>query len=112
MSLFDVTETVQHAAFQAGATDAYGNPVDAWATPVGVDILAFDPGTTDEPFLSGHDRVVTSPTLYLPPGVVFNPRDQVTARGVLYEVDGVTRQWSHLLLEPAGGVVTLRRVEG
>lgn len=84
-----ISEFVLREAFSAGAEDAYGNPTETWGPPVSVGIYAFNPGTTSEPFLPGHDRVVTQPAIYAPEGTVFNPRDRVTARGVVYEVDGV-----------------------
>lgn len=110
--LFTPSETVAYAAFQSGTEDAHGNPVESWADPVDVDVLAFDPGSTSEPRLPGQDRVVIEPTLYVPTDVVMGSRDRVTARGLLYEVDGATREWSHPELSPSGNVITLRRVEG
>lgn len=110
--LFTITETVQHEAFQAGATDAHGNPVESWAPAVAVGIYAFDPGSTAEPREPGHDRVIVEPTLYMPSPVVLGARDRVTARGLLYEVEGGTREWRHPSLGPSGNVATLRRVEG
>src|SRR5690606_32904331 len=108
-----LSESVLWAAFQAGAEDAYGNPVEAWATAVSVGIYAFNPGTTSEPFLPGHDRVITKPAIYAPTGTSFGPRDRVTVRGVLYEVDGVTLDYRNPYDALMDGVqVNLKAVEG
>lgn len=85
-----ISEYVQLEAYADGVTDAHGNPVEGWGEPSEVGIYAFNPGTTGEPFLAGHDRVITQPAIYVPSGVVFHSRDRVTVRGVVYEVDGVT----------------------
>ena len=90
-----ISEYVTRAAYVAGSVDAHGNPVASWATPVSVGVYAFNPGSTSETHEPGRDPVTDSPTVYLPSGVVFGPRDRVTARGVLYEVEGATRKWVH-----------------
>lgn len=108
-----ISEYVDHAVFEAGAEDAHGNPVESWGDPVTVGVFAFDPGSSSEPREAGHDRVIVEPTLYMPSGVVFGPRDVVVARGLRYEVEGETREWVHPT--DAGrraNVVTLRRVDG
>lgn len=107
-----VSETVQHAAYQSGSEDAHGNQVDGWATAVQVGVYAFDPGGSSEPLIPGHDRVITTPTIYAPTSVVFGDRDRVTARGVLYEVEGETRAWVHPDGSQRGNVIGLRRVVG
>lgn len=107
-----ISEYVDHQGFAAGAVDAHGNPVESWSPPVEVGVYAFDPGSTSEP-REGQDRVIVEPTAYLPADVVFGSRDRVTARGLLYEVDGVTREWVHPTdATRRANVVTLRRVEG
>ncbi len=108
-----ISETVQRHAFQAGATDAHGNPAESWAAPVPVGVYAFNPGTTSEPFLAGHDRVVTAPALYAPEGTVFAPRDRVTARGVAYEVEGVVLDYRNPYDPSMDGIqVGLKEVSG
>ena len=108
-----ISETVSHQGFVAGASDAHGIPVESWGPGVEVGVYAFDPGSTSEPRNPGADRVIVEPTLYLPASVVFGARDRVVARGLLYEVDGVTREWVHPTdTSRRANVVTLRRVEG
>lgn len=106
-----VSEDVLWSQFAAGAKDAHGNPSESWGAAVTVGVYAFDPGATSEP-REGQDRVIVEPTLYMPADVVFGARDRVTARGLLYEVEGVTRVWRHLNGRTPGNVITLRRVEG
>lgn len=107
-----ISENVLHEAFTAGAVDTHGNPLASWASPVTVGVYAFDPGSSSEP-REGQDRVIVEPTLYMPSEAVFGSRDRVTARGLLYEVEGETREWVHPTnTSRRANVVTLRRVEG
>lgn len=86
----NLSETVQVESYVAGVEDAHGNETDSWSTPVDVLVYAFNPGVTDEPAMPGHDRTVTTPTIYVPSTVILHPRDRVTVRGKRYEVDGDT----------------------
>ena len=107
-----ISEYVDWEAFQPGATDAHGNELELWDDPVSVGVYAFDPGSTSEPREPGADRVIVQPAVYMPHGTVFGAHDRVTARGLLYEVDGETREWRHPNGKRVGNVATLRRVEG
>lgn len=107
-----ISETVLWQAYTPGAADAHGNPADAWAAAVEVGVYAFDPGGSAEPHQPGHERVITTPTLYMPSTAVFGPRDRVTARGLLYEVEGETLAWKHPDGSQRGNVVALQRVRG
>ena len=84
-----ISEYVLLEVFDAGATDAHGNPAESWVEPVPLGIYAFNPGTTSEPNGDGSDRLITEPSVYVPEGSPVGPRDRVTVRGVVYEVDGV-----------------------
>lgn len=106
-----ISEYVSLTAPVEGVEDAHGNVSDSWAPPVEVGIYAFDPGSTSEP-REGGDRVVVEPTVYMPAAVIFNPHDRVTVRGVVHEVEGVTREWRHPNGRRKGNVVTLRAVSG
>lgn len=108
-----ISEYVAHEAFQAGAEDAYGNPKEAWASPVQLGIYAFNPGTTSEPFLAGHDRTITQPAIYVPEGTVIGPMDRVTVRGVVYPVDGVALDYRNPYDSSMDGIqVNLKAVTG
>ena len=108
-----ISEIVQRSAFQGGVEDVYGNPAEGWAAPVDLGIYAFNPGSTSEPFLPGHDRVVTQPAIYVPEGTVISSRDRVMVRGVLYEVDGVALDYRNPYDASMNGIqVNLRAVTG
>lgn len=107
-----ISEYVQREPFLPGAEDAHGNEIEAWGPAVEVGILAFNPGGSTEPLTPGHDRVITVPTLFVPEGVTFGTRDKVTARGLLFEVEGDTAVWRHPNGLRPGNVINLKRVEG
>lgn len=106
-----VSEIVQLESFAGEGEDAHGNEAETWGAAVEVGIYAFDPGSSSEP-RDGGDRVIVEPTVYMPPAVVFAPRDRVTVRGIKYEVEGVTRQWVHPSGSSKGNAATLRVVSG
>lgn len=107
-----ISEFVQWQAYVGLVEDAHGNETESWADPVEKGVYAFDPGSTAEPREPGADRVTVEPTLYMPSDVVFGPYDRVTARGLLYLVEGVTREWKHPNGRRKGNVATLRKVAG
>lgn len=106
-----ISEYVTRAAFLGTEEDAHGNEGESWGAGSQVGVYAFDPGSTSEP-RDGGDRVIVEPTVYMPSKTVFNPRDKITARGVEYEVEGVTREWRHPNGPRKGNVATLRAVSG
>lgn len=109
-----VSEFVSYEAYAGVGTGPKGNLVDSWAAAVSVGVYAFDPGTTGESASAGHvTRVVTSPSLLVPTSVYWSPRDRVTVRGLLYEVDGETLEYRNPH-DPShdGNRVNLKRVEG
>lgn len=110
----EISEYVDHGVFIPGSVDDEGNESpEAWAPVASEGVYAFDPGSTSEPRLPGHDRVIVEPTIYFPADAAFGHRDEVFARGKRYEVEGETRLWVHPT-EPTrrANVVTLRRVDG
>lgn len=60
---------------------------DTYSTVSTVVRGAFAPGGSVE-LVQGQDQVIIQPTVYLPPGAVVAPTDQVVVRGVTYDVDG------------------------
>ncbi|MFZ4894639.1 hypothetical protein ACL9RL_09330 [Plantibacter sp. Mn2098] len=110
-----VTLYVHREAFIPGATDAHGNAAESWAAPVRVGIYAYNPGTTEEPVLPGHDRVITAPSIYFPSTVSMSPRDRITVEGdpQPWEVDGETLQYRNPFdASMNGNTVNLKRVSG
>lgn len=109
-----ISEYVDHGVFVEPATDDEGNESpESWLPRVSTGVYAFDPGSSSEPRVAGHDRVIVEPTLYFPATTSFGHRDEVVARGKRYEVEGETRLWVHPT-DPSrrANVVTLRRVDG
>lgn len=108
-----VTEFVLLERFIADGEDAHRNTVEAWEPAVKIGIHAFNPGSSSEPVGDGMDRVITEPTLYVNVDVVMHPRDRVTVRGKLYEVDGETLEYrSPHAPTVDGNVIKLRKVDG
>lgn len=108
-----VSEYVQHEAFLAGATDPHGNPVEGWGEPETVGIYAYNPGTTQDAAEAGHDRDTIKPSIYTPTNVRMGARDRVTVRGLLFEVDGATKEFRNPYgPRMDGNQIDLVRVEG
>ena len=99
-----------------GSEDSHGNPTETFGTAVLVVGGAFVPGGSVESFTPGRDSVVTSPTYYIPGDAakpVISPRDRVTIRGLLFQVDGQPAEWVSPFTGWAPGiVVNLERVDG
>ncbi len=108
-----VTEFVAHEAFAEGAVNGHGNLAEAWGDPVQVGIYAFNPGSPEDSQEPGSDRDISTPSIYVPSSVVFDPRDRVTVRGELYEVDGDTQVFRNPYgSRMDGNQINLRKVDG
>lgn len=104
---------VSRLPYLPGATDPMGNEVETWGTSEDVGVYEFDPGGSSEPALPGHDRVITTPMLYLPYGCPFQPHDKCVIDGATYTVEGHPARWKHRRTgRETGDVVKLKRVEG
>lgn len=91
--------------------NTYGN--DQFGTTATAVVLgAFAPAGSVE-LTQGQDLITTQPTVYLPAGTAITATDQVTVRGVTYDVDGIPEDWRHPLTGwQAGIVVRLQVVTG
>lgn len=108
-----ISEVVLHATFKPGGADEYGNEIDDWNTPVDLGIYAYNPGTTSEPFLPGHSRVITQPAIYVPEGTSIGARDKLLIRGIPHEVDGVMLDYRNPYDDSMDGIqVNLKVVTG
>lgn len=109
-----MTELVLRIPYVGTAEDAHGNETDSWGAPVELEgVYGFDPGSSNEPRRPGQERVIVEPSLYGPFDMPFLPKDKALVRGDTYEIEGVVRRWKHMRSgHEAGGVVTLRRVDG
>lgn len=109
-----ITRHVDRLPFIPGAEDSHGNEVEAWGPAEPVGVYEFNPGSSSEPRISGHDRVIVEPALYGPYDIPFAARDRCIADGVTYEVEGVPARWKNGQsggITP-GAVVNLRAVDG
>ncbi|MGW9021266.1 hypothetical protein ACWGOE_07280 [Leucobacter chromiiresistens] len=112
MDEFEISEHVLRLPRIPNVVDAQRNQVHAYGPPASVGIVAFDPGSSQEPRTADHERVITTPTIYAPHGTPFKPADLCIARGRVYEVDGDAAHWEDEYGDPVGDVVKLRRVDG
>lgn len=80
--------TVLTHKFSPGAKDEFGNPVEAWDTPVSQPVIGWGPPISVEPSIPGHDRVQVDLELYAPPEFEIGPHDLVTVNGQTYQVVG------------------------
>lgn len=112
MDSSDISESVLRLPYIDGGRDAQRNPIDTWGLPETVGITAINPGGSRDHQRADHDRVITTPTIYAPPGTPFTHRDLCIARGIVYEIDGNPDQWIDEYGTPEGDVITLRKVDG
>ncbi|MFL0711668.1 MAG: hypothetical protein ACJLS2_02495 [Microcella pacifica] len=108
-----MSETVSHEVFNGATKNARNNTVDSWAPAVQLGIYAFNPGGTSEPLLPGQDRVITTPTIYVPSTSSVGARDRITRGSVTYEVDGDPLGYSNPYDSSMDGVeIKLKVVSG
>lgn len=105
--------TVGVRAYQSGAEDAHGNPVESWADPVDVPVHGISPGS-DEPHVTNRDLSIIEWTVYAPAGTHVGPMDRVVIDGREFEVEGEVKDYSRgpWVNAVAGVVFELRRAEG
>lgn len=105
--------TVKRLPRDANGRDPRGNPVVTFGPPEDVVKVAFDPGSTSEPRMQGHDRVIVEPTLYAHYVMPFKPLDRVEIHGKTYNVEGEVRVWRNPYSGALkGSVVSLKEVTG
>ena len=99
--------------FKAGSTDAFGNPVESWESPVEFACFWWTPSSS-EPAMAGHDRVVADLVVVVAAGFSCGPRDRITVDGRDYGVDGEPRDYNHgpFGFSPDRLVIECRRVDG
>jgi len=84
-----ITVTLRSAV--TGLPDAYGDDTRTFtASQAGP--CAWVPGATSEA-TEGTEQVISDGELYMPPGTVVAPLDQVVILGTLYEVTGRPSAW-------------------
>lgn len=106
--------TVQRLPFDPGATDAHGNPVDGWGSPVDVPVHGWAPPSADTvPSDPNRDAVIRDLDLYAPAGTTGGPRDRWVVDGVEYDQVGHVEDYTKGPWQWAAGVrINLKRAEG
>lgn len=103
--------TVQHIRWEAGGTDAHGNPAPDYADPVDVQVYGWSFPAPEE---RTNQRVVVDVSLFGPPDLTVDSRDRFILPGLgLHEVAGPAQDYGNgpFGWKP-GVVVNLVRVEG
>lgn len=107
-----IGETVTIHRHTPGPKDAHGNDGPATWTDVTVSGSAVAPRQGEEPG-NNRDTVIVGLTVYLPPGTVVGPADEMTVRGGRYGVVGEPGVWTNPHTGITRGVqAALERVEG
>ena len=106
-------ESVQLIHRSPGTADSYGNTTMVDQTPVTLEGVGWDPGTSTEA-VNGQDTVVQTPRFLLPAGTAVDPLDAIVrANGNRYEVTGEPGDYVSPFTGWAPGVVVnVRRVTG
>lgn len=73
---------IGHRQFLRGALDAHGNPTKAWADAVTVLVHGWHTGQSEEPQISGHERLRVDGQVVAPETWRPDPRDKVVIPGV------------------------------
>lgn len=108
--MFGHGESVLHHVATT-SRNAVGQTRTTHAAPVEVPGCAFAPESTQEPRDGTQVRTVSTAKLYVPPGLVVQPSDEFTVRGVRYAVEGDPGQWVNPFTGWAPGAeIKLRRV--
>jgi len=103
---------IQVQSYDTGAKDQYGRPTKTWSAPVDAKAYAFDPGGSYEPFYTGREKVITTPTLLAPYSLEVSAQDRITVRGNLYEVSGDPSYWENPAGKKLGVSIPLKKVAG
>lgn len=112
--MFEHGEPVTWHRYTEGGVDEWGDPAPGDFVDVELPGAGFAPESTQEPRDGASQRVVSEAKLYLSEPIDYGSRDQFTARGVRFAVEGdAAGGW----LNPftgwaAGQEILLRRATG
>lgn len=108
-----ITEYVLRHPYEGDGQDEMGDEIATYGPPEPVGIYEFAPGGSVEPLIAGQDRVITTPTIYMPYDCPFVPFDRCEIGRDMYEVEGHPGRWKHRRVgREVGSVVNLKLVEG
>lgn len=108
----NITQYIGLKKFSESGSDAHGNPVESWSDPVSIGVYGIGPNTSDEPFQSGRQAVVTGKIVYLPHTEV-SRLDRLVINGEEYTIQGEPAVWNEGMFDYQPGMtLTIERVEG
>lgn len=112
MSL-EVTQTIKVKRHQEGSSDAHGNPVESWASPISVGVYSIAPASSTEPSEAGREAVVTGLTVLAPADTVIDRLDRVEVNGEEFTIEGDVGNWNQGPFGFLPGIsFSLKRVDG
>ncbi|MBP2211088.1 hypothetical protein JOJ87_001432 [Rhodococcus ruber] len=105
--------TVGVRTYTESGKDDRGNPVESWSAPVDHPVYGWSMPSSTEPKVAGHNRVLVSLELLVPPTFPAKAHDRVVVDGEEFEVLGRPEDFNHGPFGFAPGlVVNLGRTEG
>lgn len=112
--MFDLGDAVVWHRYTGGGVDEYGDPAPGGFQDVELPGVGFAPESTVEPREGSSQRVVSEAKLYLTEPIDYSARDEFTARGVRFEVEGDSAGgWMNPFTGwSAGQEILLKRVTG
>jgi hypothetical protein len=110
---FPLRIPVELERYDGGGEDELGNEGEFWGAPEEHLVFGWEPTTSDEPELAGHDRVVVDMKLYASRSMNPGPKDRMNLDGQRFEVIGYPQDPNNNpWWKPGLVTILLRRVEG
>lgn len=112
--MFEHGDAVVWHRHSGGGVDDWGDPAPDGFEDVELSGVGYAPESTEEPRDGASHRVVSQAKLYLSEPIDYSARDEFTARGVRFEVEGDSAGgWMNPFTGwSAGQEILLRRVTG
>lgn len=110
---FPLAQTVGHKVYAGQVKNSRGNLVDAWDAAVTVPVYSWHVGSSHEPQIAGHERVVVEAVVLSPPTFKPGNRDLIVLPIGEFEVIGDVEDYNHGPFGWApGNSINLKRVTG
>lgn len=102
-----------HPYLEEAGLDDYNVPIPGWGEDIPVENVAVAPRVEPEDRPDLRNPIVSGYRLYADYDVPVGPHDEITVRGVRYQVDGEIARWqSPFTGARPGAVITVKAVEG